>query len=51
MHPHDPFVPGPLLGHGSRDTTMIYIQPTEEELAARAQQFDINAYATVRHRR
>ncbi len=34
-----------LLGHSSLDATMIYVQPTEDELAARVDRIDLNAYA------
>jgi len=33
-----------LLGHDSLDTTSVYVQPTEEELAARVERLDLNAY-------
>jgi len=33
-----------LLGHSSLDATRIYVQPTEEELAARVERIDLNAY-------
>lgn len=34
-----------LLGHSSVRTTQIYVQPTEEEMAERVSQIDLNAYA------
>ncbi len=33
-----------LLGHSSLDATTVYVQPTEEELAARVERLDLNAY-------
>ncbi len=33
-----------LLGHSSLDATRIYVEPTEEELAARVDRIDLNAY-------
>lgn len=34
-----------LLGHSSLDTTRIYGQPTSEQLAARVERLNVNAYA------
>lgn len=34
-----------LLGRSSLAATMIYVQPTEDELAARVDRIDLNAYA------
>ncbi len=33
-----------LLGHTSLDATKIYVRPTDEELAARVERIDLNAY-------
>lgn len=33
-----------LLGHSSLDTTIVYVQPTEEEVTARLEGLDLNAY-------
>lgn len=33
-----------LLGHNSLEATKIYVQPTDEELAARVDRIDLNAY-------
>lgn len=43
-HPHDLVGLARLLGHRSITTTQIYIQPTAEQLAARVDQIDLNAY-------
>jgi site-specific recombinase XerD len=39
-----------LLGHSSLDTTAIYTQPSEEELAERVENSPLNAYGTTRKR-
>lgn len=44
-HPGDLVGLAWLLGHSSVRTTQIYVQPTEEEMAARVSQIDLNAYA------
>ncbi len=44
-HPHDYVGLARLLGHSSFETTQIYVQPTEDELAERVERFDLNAYA------
>lgn len=33
-----------LLGHGSLDTTRIYVEPTAAQLAQRVEEIDLNAY-------
>ena len=33
-----------LLGHGGLEATRIYVQPTDEDLAARVNRLDLNAY-------
>lgn len=44
-HPGDLVGLAWLLGHRSIRTTQIYVQPTEEEMAKRVSQIDLNAYA------
>jgi site-specific recombinase XerD len=44
-HPGDLVGLARLLGHTSIHTTQIYVQPTEEEIALRVSQIDLNAYA------
>jgi len=44
-NPGDLFGLATLLGHTSLDTTRIYGQPTAEQLAARVDQLQLNAYA------
>jgi len=44
-HPADLVGLARVLGHSSLDTTRIYVQPSEEELAARVDRIDLNAYA------
>lgn len=44
-HPGDLVGLAWLLGHSSVRTTQIYVQPTEEEMAERVSQIDLNAYA------
>ena len=44
-HPNDFVGVAALLGHSSLNTTRIYVQPTAEQLAARVEQIDLNAYA------
>lgn len=44
-HPHDLVGLARLLGHGGLEATRIYVQPTEEDLAARVNRIDLNAYA------
>lgn len=44
-HPGDLVGLARLLGHNSIQTTQIYVQPTEEEMARRVSQIDLNAYA------
>jgi site-specific recombinase XerD len=43
-HPGDLVGLARLLGHTSLDTTSIYVQPTEEQLAQLVEGLDINAY-------
>lgn len=43
-HPDDLIGLARLLGHSSLDATKIYVQPTEEELSARVDRIDLNAY-------
>ncbi len=43
-HPDDLVGLARLLGHSSLEATKIYVQPTEEELAARVDRIDLNAY-------
>ncbi|MBC8460131.1 MAG: hypothetical protein H8D67_19265 [Deltaproteobacteria bacterium] len=33
-----------LLGHADLNTTLLYVQPTNEELATRVEQLPLNAY-------
>jgi site-specific recombinase XerD len=44
-HPGDLVGLAWLLGHSSVRTTQTYVQPTEEEMAERVSQIDLNAYA------
>ncbi len=44
-HPGDLVGLARLLGHSSVHTTQVYVQPTEEEMAERVSQIDLNAYA------
>jgi site-specific recombinase XerD len=44
-HPGDLVGLAWLLGHSSVHTTQVYVQPTEEEMAERVSQIDLNAYA------
>ena len=44
IHPDDLVGLARLLGHSSLEATKIYVQPTEEELAARVDRIDLNAY-------
>jgi site-specific recombinase XerD len=44
-HPGDLVGLAWLLGHSSVRTTQVYVQPTEEEMAERVSQIDLNAYA------
>ena len=44
-HPSDLVGLAWLLGHSSVRTTQIYVQPTEEDMAERVSQIDLNAYA------
>jgi site-specific recombinase XerD len=44
-HPGDLVGLAWLLGHSSIRTTQVYVQPTEEEIAERVNQIDLNAYA------
>jgi len=44
-HPGDLVGLARLLGHSSVRTTQVYVQPTEEEIAERVSQIDLNAYA------
>jgi site-specific recombinase XerD len=44
-HPGDLVGLAWLLGHSSVRTTQIYVQPTEEDMAERVSQIDLNAYA------
>ncbi|MBK7916614.1 MAG: tyrosine-type recombinase/integrase [Chloroflexi bacterium] len=44
-HPGDLVGLARLLGHTSIQTTQIYVQPTEAEMARRVSQIDLNAYA------
>jgi site-specific recombinase XerD len=43
-HPGDLVGLARLLGHRSLDATRIYVQPTQEQLAARVEHIDLNAY-------
>ncbi len=43
-HPGDLVGLARLLGHASLDTTSIYVQPTEEQLAQAVEELDMNAY-------
>jgi site-specific recombinase XerD len=43
-HPGDLVGLARLLGHTSLDTTSIYVQPTEEQLAHLVEELDVNAY-------
>ena len=43
-HPDDLVGLARLLGHRSLEATKIYVQPTEDELAARVDRIDLNAY-------
>jgi len=43
-HPGDLVGLARLLGHSSVRTTQVYVQPTEEEIAKRVSQIDLNAY-------
>ncbi len=43
-HPDDLIGLARLLGHSSLDATKIYVQPAEEELSARVNRIDLNAY-------
>jgi site-specific recombinase XerD len=43
-HPGDLVGLARLLGHASLDTTGIYVQPTEEQLAQLVEELDVNAY-------
>lgn len=43
-HPGDLVGLARLLGHRSLEATRIYVQPTEEALALRLEQIDLNAY-------
>jgi len=43
-HPGDLVSLARLLGHSSLDTTKIYVQPTNEQLAENVDQIDLNAY-------
>jgi site-specific recombinase XerD len=43
-HPGDLVGLARLLGHTSLDTTGIYVQPTEEQLAQAVEELDLNAY-------
>lgn len=43
-HPHDYIGLARLLGHSTLEATKIYVQPTEDELAERVEQLDLNAY-------
>jgi site-specific recombinase XerC len=42
--PHDLVGLARLLGHSALEATRIYVQPTEEDLAARVSRIDLNAY-------
>lgn len=42
-HPGDLVGVASLLGHRSLDTTRLYLQPTEEQLAERIEKLDIYA--------
>jgi site-specific recombinase XerD len=44
-HPGDLVGLARLLGHASIQTTQIYVQPTDEDMAERVNQIDLNAYA------
>jgi len=44
VHPDDLVGLARLLGHSSLDMTRRYVQPTEEEIAARVERIDLNAY-------
>lgn len=43
-HPHDLVGLARLLGHSALEATRIYVQPTEDDLAARVARIDLNAY-------
>jgi site-specific recombinase XerD len=43
-HPGDLVGLARLLGHASLNTTGIYVQPTEEQLAQAVEELDVNAY-------
>lgn len=43
-HPGDLVGLAALLGHSSLNTTRIYVQPTDEEIASRVEQIGINAW-------
>jgi len=43
-HPDDLVGLARLLGHSSLEATKIYVQPSDEELAARVDRIDLNAY-------
>lgn len=43
-HPADLVGLARVLGHNSLDTTRIYVQPTEEEIAGRLERIDLNVY-------
>lgn len=44
-HPGDLVGLARLLGHNSIQTTQIYVQPTDADIAERINQIDLNAYA------
>lgn len=44
-HPGDIVGLARLLGHTSIQTTQIYVQPTDADIAERVNQIDLNAYA------
>jgi site-specific recombinase XerD len=43
-HPGDVVGLAVLLGHSSLDTTLLYCQPSVDQLANRVEQISINAY-------
>lgn len=43
-HPGDLVGLAALLGHSTLETTRIYVQPTADQLAARLERLDLNAY-------
>lgn len=45
-HPGDIVGLARLLGHTSIQTTQVYVQPTDADMAERVNQMDINAYAS-----